>query len=122
MKPTHPNADVLGAFAAGRLEASASTEIEAHLNQCDACTEALERLTVHDSLQAHLRTQTGTPGPLTPAVQAWMQKLKGEGPIHLTPEDEDVLRRGYLGRYRVLGKLGAGGMGSVYRGLHEAMN
>src|SRR5262249_29643179 len=48
------------------------------------------------------------------------QQLESTGPEHVHPEENDLPVR--LGRYRITGKLGAGGFGIIYLGHDDDLN
>ncbi len=97
----HPTAGQLAAFAEGRLDQTEAAAVVAHLAACAPCRQALGPATV-------LRGAAAT--ALDPPTISY----PGPRP-DVPPELADHPR------YRVLGVLGAGGMGVVFRGEHRLM-
>src|SRR5262249_48884293 len=103
MTSTHPDAATLAAFGLGRLQGEERTAVENHIAECSDCCRALEGVT--DSLVDLARAAMGT----NPMAQ--METLPPDVPPALVDHP----------RYKVLNRIGTGGMGAVYRAEHRIM-
>lgn len=106
----HPSHDELAAFLAGRLDLQQQSRVERHVQDCDRCCRVLQEQP-EDTLVERLRDAETSFGTSAPNRQQDRRITDQRIPPPLRDHQ----------RYRVIERIGFGGMGVVFRAEHRLM-
>lgn len=120
-----PSQEVLLEYLLGMADDFVSVSIDTHIASCDACNHRLTEMeSTHGSLMGESLQDSSLHDSMDPAPEEAQQAIDAAWRAVQKRLHENLsagTSQVFVGQYRVLERIGCGGMGSVYRAEHSQL-